>query len=398
VFEALFGGIRGAGMARRSGRRAWVGLLAATVMLLAIPNVAAGQVAPTPDCHIEFFRVTGIFRDLVPGTRGRSDRFSIPRPGQANRLQRHFKVAYHLPAGGCVTITNVRVDLLNRDGVLLQTVTNSAPGGAGVSVVNDYTYRVRVTFGDGVTSSINSTPPPTDRIRYRITLTGRDNLGQEVTAVRDSNVYYPLWRMPDGLPRFGARSAGGDDWASQSTYNWLASNPALVTRINDISGEHARNIGHSTHYEGRNVDLYHLYTFPGVNAAAAGSGGANHAALIRNTNLALKGDTAARRLVADWVTQTRARFDQFIANADVQGRIIYALGSSQLETLDAQGQIVTPHLGRAWARVLLENGAYTNGRGQRVDLGIGAWTNPNIATRMLYADDHNDHIHISVRP
>jgi hypothetical protein len=108
----------------------------------------------------------------VPGTRGRSDRFSIPRPGQANRLRRHFEVAYHRPTGDCVTITNVRVDLLNRDGVLLQTVTNSAPGGAGVSVVNDYTYRVRVTFGNGVTSSINSTPPPTDRIRYRITLTG----------------------------------------------------------------------------------------------------------------------------------------------------------------------------------------------------------------------------------
>jgi hypothetical protein len=46
------------------------------------------------------------------------------------------------------------------------------------------------------------------------------------------------------------------------------------------------------------------------------------------------GDTAARRLVADWVTQTRARFDQFIANADVQGRITYALGTSQPGTLD----------------------------------------------------------------
>ena len=59
MFEAPFGGIRGAGMARRSGRRPWVVLLAGTVMLLAIPNVAAGQVAPTPDCHIEFFRITG---------------------------------------------------------------------------------------------------------------------------------------------------------------------------------------------------------------------------------------------------------------------------------------------------------------------------------------------------
>jgi hypothetical protein len=379
----------------RSGRRPWVVLLAATVLLLATPDVAAGQVEPTPSCNVEFFRVTGIFRDLVPGTRGRSDRFSIPRPGQANRLQRYFTVAYHRPK--CLTITDVRVDLLNQDGVRMQTVTNAPPGGTGVSVVNDFTYRVRVTFGDGVTSTLPSTPPPTDRIRYRMTLTGLDDLGQQQTAVRDSNQLYALWRMPDGLARFGNRSAGFDDWASQSTYNWLAANRSLVTRINDISGEHGRNIGHRTHYLGRDIDLFHVYTFPGVNPRAAGSGGANYMALINNTQRAMNGDATARQRVADWATSTRARFDQFIADADLQGRIIYALGSRQLEVRNERGEIVTHALGGGWARSLLENGRYTNISGTRLDLGIGEWQNASIATRMLYNDVHNDHIHISVR-
>jgi hypothetical protein len=80
----------------------------------------------------------------------------------------------------------------------------------------------------------------------------------------------------------------------------------------------------------------------------------------------------------------------------VQGRVIYALGSYHPETRNQQGQIVTPGLGGGWARVLLENGAYTNTSGQRVNLGIGAWQNPRI-TRMLYATNHNDHFHISLR-
>jgi hypothetical protein len=173
-------------------------------------------------------RITGIFRDQVPGTRGVSDRFSIPRPGQANTNQRRFTVSYHQPARpASITITNVRVDLVDHNnGTRLQTVTNGAPGGAGVAVVNDHTLRVRVTFGDGVRSTVNSTPPPTNRIRYRITLTGRDQNNQPLTATQDSSPYYPLWRMPDGLARYGIRDAGGDNWTSRRP--WLLGVSSLI--------------------------------------------------------------------------------------------------------------------------------------------------------------------------
>ena len=392
----LFDWVRPARTVRWSRRRSWVAALAGAV-LVAVPSVAVAGSLTAAQAPAQALRITGVGRDTVAGTRGLSDRFSIPRPGQANTLQRRFTVDYVKPPD--VTITNVRVGLLNYvNGVLLQTVTNAAPGGAGVSVVDADTLRVRVTFGDGVTSTINSTPPPTNRIRYRFILTGRDGNNRQVTATLDSVAYFPLWRMPDGLPRYGVRDAGGDDWSSQFTYNWLANpaNRALVTRINDISGEHARNLNHATHYEGTDIDLFHAYTFPGVNPALAGAGDANYEALVRDTQLALGGDAAARQRVAAWATQTRARFNQLLAHPDVHGTIYYAIGTARPETRDPQGQLLTPRLDEGWARTLLRNGVYSNTAGQRVDLGIGVWQHAANG-RMAYNRDHNNHFHISLR-
>jgi hypothetical protein len=109
----------------------------------------------------------------------------------------------------------------------------------------------------------------------------------------------------------------------------------------------------------------------------------------------MNGDGAARQLVAAWATQTRARFDQLLANPDVQGPIYYALGASRPETRNQQGQVI-PRLGGGWAATLLRNGRYTNTQGQRVDLGIGAWQNP-ANNRLIGNDAHNDHFHINLR-
>src|SRR5215475_9905929 len=276
MHERSFGKVWPGRVVRRSRRRLWAAVLAA-IAVLAIPGVATahrltavstnlGSVLPSTGQAsvgtVQTLRVTRLTRDTQAGTSRVGDWFSIPRAGQANVLQRYFTVDYAKPAD--VTITNVRVDLLDyHNRVLLQTVTDARPGTPRVSVVDADTLQVRVTFDDRVRSQINSTPPPTDRIYYRVTLTGQRN-NQQVTAEANSAPYFPLWRMPDALQqrqfRFGTRDPGGDDWSSQYTYNWLNSraNQALVTRINDISGEHGRNIGHATHYDGRKLDLYHV--------------------------------------------------------------------------------------------------------------------------------------------
>jgi murein endopeptidase len=85
--------------------------------------------------------------------------------------------------------------------------------------------------------------------------------------------------MPDGFERFGQGTIdiGGDDWASRGAYNWLAANKNLITRINDISGEHGRNIGHSSHKHGTDIDMFHFYTFQ-----KGASGKVNYSQLIEN--------------------------------------------------------------------------------------------------------------------
>jgi hypothetical protein len=102
--------------------------------------------------------------------------------------------------------------------------------------------------------------------------------GAEVTGEKYSGVRRALWRMPDGFDRYSGRDTGGDDWASRGTYNWLAANRNSIMRINDISGEHGRNIGHSTHKHGSDIDMFHFYTFPKGGA----SGTENYNQLIKN--------------------------------------------------------------------------------------------------------------------
>jgi hypothetical protein len=149
-------------------------------------------------------------------------------------------------------------------------------------------------------------------------MTGRTDAGTEVVSDRkDSPVCFALWRMPDGLGRYGIRDTGGDDWAAQSTYTWLDGHRALVTRVDDVSGQHARNIGHDEHERGTDVDIFHVYMFPG----GAVSGIANYLRLQADVERAMAGDTPARARVNSWATDTRGRFDTLIAEATTQAMI-----------------------------------------------------------------------------
>jgi hypothetical protein len=323
-----------------------------------------------------------ITADIVNPTTGQSDRYSIPRPGQTNTFQRHFDLTF--TKADDITITNVKAELLTSTGAVLQTVVDEAPGSTRVRLLNDTTLRVEVTFSSS-SSQIASTPPPSDQIYYSFTLKGSKSNGQEVESeVKNSATYYALWRMPDGLPRYGMRDPGLDDWVSLNTYNWLVTNQNLVTRIDDISGEHARNIGHQGHAEGREIDMFHVYTFPN----GGGSGGQNYLRLRENVQAALNNNAQAIALVTAWATATRNRFDQLLANNNVQ-RIYYAIG----DAVQGAGQT---RLTNGWARELLVNGTYTNPDGLVINLNIGVWGNAN-NQMMGYNSVHNSHFHVTLR-
>jgi hypothetical protein len=151
---------------------------------------------------------------------------------------------------------------------------------------------------------------------------------------------------------------------------------SLLTAINDVSGEHARNIGHSSHQYGTDIDMFHFYKFPN-----AVSGKDNYAKLRADTLLAIQtgtNGTAARQRVINWVSATRAGLDKLAAKAEVS-QLLYAKGSS------ATG------LAEGWARDLLKTGQ-TTVSGQALNLGLGTWTNSKYVPR----SDHDDHVHVTL--
>ena len=327
--------------------------------------------------------INTVTNDQVDPTTGQSDHFSIPRPGDTNTFHRTFDVAYSKPDD--VEITGVTVELLDDIGTVLQTILDDeAPGSARVQQVNDSTLRVQVTFSDEA-SQVASTPPPSEQIRYRFKLKGRAADDEVLESdPKESAAYFALWRMPDGLARYGMRDQGRDDWAAQSTYSWLDDNRNLVTRIDDISGEHARNIGHQTHQQGRDIDMFHVYTFP--NGAVSGT--QNYLRLVENVQAALNGDAAALNRVNAWASQTRDRFDDLIADNNVR-RIYYAIGRAVV----GQGQTT---LTAGWAQQLLEQGTYTNPDGLTINLAAGGWGNAGDA-KMRYNATHNNHFHVALQ-
>jgi hypothetical protein len=302
---------------------------------------------------------------------------SIPRPGGTNTFDRHFTLNISKPDNS--TVKKMTVKLLGPGE--LMTVVDEAPGSGSVEVVNDTTVRVRVSIKP-VASTVASQPPPIHKLKFRFKLVV-DVDGSEVSDEKDSGERRGLWRMPDGFARYSTRDAGGDDWCSRGTYNWLSTNSSLITRINDISGEHGRNIGHQTHLQGTDIDMFHLYTFPG-----AASGGDNYNKLVADVKLAINTGSAdpavaaqalaAKQRVTAWVNATHTGLDAIGASATVT-ELRYALGSP------------STGLAGGWARDLLTTGKATVS-GQTLDVGTGNWSN----NKYIAVGDHNDHIHITL--
>jgi hypothetical protein len=246
--------------------------------------------------------------------------------------------------------------------------------GTSVRKVDDQTLDVRVTINPNL-STVASVPPAIQDIKYHFKLVA-NNAGATIQDEKDSGVRHALWRMPDDIARYGSRDTGGDNWCSRGTYNWLSSNKSLITSIDDVSGEHARYIGHSTHAYGTDIDMYHFYRFPG-----AVSGGQNYEKLVADTRLAIQATPeglAAKQRVIAWVNATRTGLANLAANGSVS-QLFYVLGSP------ANG------LSSGWARDLLKTGQTTVGT-QVLNLSLGTWTN----TKYIPRADHNDHVHITL--
>ncbi len=304
----------------------------------------------------------------VSATNGDSTYFSIPASGAKNFFERTFTLKLRKPTN--VTIGTVKAEVRSPTGNM--NLFEEGVGGANVQQIDATTLRVRVTMHT-FNSTVVTIPPPTNTIWYYFKITATQNGNPVTPAEKESELLHPLWRMPTGFARYSAREPGEDDWCSDSTFGWLDSNRLLITKINDISGEHSLNLTHSEHTKGTDIDMYHFYTFPG-----AISGKDNYNKLLADVLVALQ-NAAAKQRVKDWVTVSRTGLSALDSNASTV-RIIYARGST------ASG------LTTGWAETLLKTGQVTV-NGQLLNLGIGTtWS----CTKCKFKTDHNDHIHIDL--
>jgi hypothetical protein len=326
--------------------------------------------------------------------------FSIPPSGQTNVNQRWFDVRFKVLDNGTnitsqTTLSNVRVDLESAAGADLQEKIVNGGKGQAVREKGTGQLEVRVTFAS-LRSSVDSTPPPTDRIVYRFTVTVNEPRAGDLSSdPYNSAPMHALWKMPDGLPRFSPcepqpHEAESDDWVSAGTYSWMETNRGLLTAINDATGEHGLNLGHVSHATGNDLDLFHIYALPGASTCV---GGAYYNTLVATVRQAFgNGPQAAiaRQQVANWVTITRNRFDTFLVMARVR-LIIYAKGDAVPGLFRRP-----PQNGTGWAEDLLRDGSCTDIHGRVINVA-GPWANAH-NRKMEFRTDHDDHVHLSLNP
>ena len=330
-------------------------------------------------------------------TRNDGSYYSVPRLGNQNVLQRSFTLDISKPSGS--SITSVSVDSQDGDGNTLMCVTDSvAPGQDGVQILaqEDTQARlgVRVTVKSPA-STVSGTPPATNALGFAFTVAARDGVGNIIQAQSSASGKHALWKMPDGIARYGSRDFGGDDWAASGAYAWMQQNQALFREVNDVSGEHGKYLKHETHAKGTDIDAYHFYLFPGI-TTAPGQGQLNHVKLRQEVVASFgtlldpptPGAADSKGRVSAWIQATRSGLQALADNGAVK-QVIHCLGIAS-DGLPAGWCAQVLKTGKA-NRVVNVNGVAT---AQTLDFGTGAWSN----SKMLNNDIHDDHIHITLDP
>ncbi|MCB9876308.1 MAG: hypothetical protein H6835_01790 [Planctomycetes bacterium] len=326
-------------------------------------------------------------------TQRRQDQFSFPYAPQFNVAQRTLTTRLiGRPEG--YAVQSVKVEVRKTDGTVLATVLDEAPAADG---------RVRLVVGTGadgkpsddVQIDVTSTAahvspfaaaatPPTDLFVFHVLVRAAPAGGATITAERDSPVYGALWKAPLGA-RTGCRDAGGDDWACAATVTWLQSNASKLGPVNDVSGEHDRNLGHGTHERGKAID-FRQFTTPVFDF---GSGMEIYAELADSTYLALNGGEDALADVDAWFVANRTGLQALAADAAV--RKIYC---ADAEPYSLDPGVVLP---AGWFVALLKNGTLTAGT-LTLTLPSGAWAAPAADQAKVSAlQNHLDHYHLALQ-
>ncbi len=318
---------------------------------------------------------------------------SIPRNGQNNNLPNpgtnlrthHIQIPLRItgptppPDVVVADINNLKTDMLlgSTGGAGQHRIVDQGSVTGPASSSSDKEFDVEVTFGRANTmaSPANGVPPEAHNLQYKIEVTAPVGGTDQMTDATSAG-HTALWKMPDGFARYSVRDRGGDEWSAKGTYEWMVANgPLINTRIYDVSGEHGRNIGHTTHRRGTDIDIYLFgQDFSPVQHRAS----TNYAQAQSLTNQALNGDAAAEATITAWFAAQRAGVQALVANADV----------AQVRALFGTAFGVLPD---GWAQSLFATGSVTGTNSVTLSIG-GGLTNAKI----VHDNTRNNHHHIDL--
>ncbi|WP_158122015.1 hypothetical protein [Vibrio vulnificus] len=289
--------------------------------------------------------------------------FSIPA-STSNVFHRYLTVNVSKPDD--VTIDKISIDLVH--GGSETSIVSGSIGSDGIEQLSETEYKVRATFANPSPYAVGS--PVFDNFQYKVTVES-----DSAQADKSTDQLNALWKLPSSINRFGGRDTGGDGWSSVATYNWLDLNGGLITKVNDISGEHGRNIGHKTHKAGNDIDTLHFVEYHP-------NGTLNYKMMGQALATALNGDADGQAKVIDWVAAQRQGLDNLAANAKVKR--LYSADGNPYEHASVK-------LPDHWFTTIMTTGAITVGT-KSFDTQLGTWSNAKVRRN----DVHNNHDHITL--
>jgi len=339
--------------------------------------------------------------------------FSIPTGNQKpNETQRDLLVPYP----GLRNLTAAVVNLFGEGPVSpVEVLSQSAP-----LVLGDWN-RAQLSR-----VSIDSPPehgppaPLSHSVHYEATLSGDDVLdGDAASIVNRSDALVALWQMPELLAngtirRYSTDDLGGDAWAALGTINWLRSmsqtlrDADLELRVNDISGEHGVNLGHSSHGFGTDLDIFHFQNL--LSRSSRLNGGENYLKLLTLVRLAIGEWSPGRPCdsscgsVKDFFTKMRQGIEALFKRSqppDAVSKVLTLNGCDpdpSCQTRCCEPMTPEGRLERHWPCAALESGIIRSTAGNvLLDLALPTWAlKCGIGQPVEPYLGHNDHIHVGL--
>jgi hypothetical protein len=279
---------------------------------------------------------------------GPKEVLSIPIDGKKNFYQKELELELFDPADIDVSaIQKVKVYGITGSNYCLFYEGEVRKGS------NARRFRFPVTFRDNG-SKCRSYSIGSD-IRFEI-LVNVNYKNQSFEFLAYSPSYYPLWDMTGVKTYGGDKYPGGEKWAAKQTVDFLNWNDMPYTlRIDDISGEHGRNIEHKSHKYGTDVDVIQFWdaVLPGRRAL----GKEAYYAIRDIARKAAANDADALAQLKAAVLAQRAGMKAFLAYPDAEHIFV---GKGQNEGVLPEG----------WLKSLIIDGSFKpNGSAALVDIG-----------------------------